>query len=119
VAELLDLSDRRRETVLDQATLLAGPKAGKDENWLADAGIAELRTLRYGSDTKPVGARFDERSGYWDGAVTIRVSLHNSEDFPTPANVATDGTKIVIQSTEGNLGPHGTSIELNFGPHDI
>src|SRR5579872_1421306 len=79
--QLLAARDRRGQIVLDQALLLAGPKAREHENGLAYLALAQFDSLGGRSYPKPIRPGLSQGTRDGNSTMAVSVRLHNRQDL--------------------------------------
>ena len=123
--QLVRAHDGRREVVVQNSLLFAGPEAGEDQDRLANAALPQFGAFRGASHAEPVGAGLREGARNGNDSVTVGVALDDGENFPARAarasgiDVPSDRAQIVGQRSQAYFRPDGASIKFYGSCHWI
>jgi hypothetical protein len=121
--QLVGPHDRRREAVVENSLLLAGPEAGEDQYRFANAALAQFGAFRGTSHAEPVRAGLREGARDGNDSVAVGVALDDGENFPARAarprgiDVRSDCAQIVRQRSQTYFRPDGASIKFYGSCH--
>jgi len=117
--ELFAARDGRRQVVVEETLLFAGPEAGKNENRAADTGFADFRAFGGAGDAEPLRASLLQGFGDLRPAVAVAIAFDDREDFtrgfallPGRIYIGADGMKIEFEGGKRNLRPDGPPDEV-------
>ena len=98
----------------DDALFLTLPETGEQEDRLADAAFAQFDSFGRAGDAQPVGAGPRQSLRNRNSTMTIGVGFHHRQNLGLGSRtgspslrckVALDGTQVVRQRAQSNLGP--------------